>query len=723
MAGRFSKAFSIRTKFLFVALVLLLIPWMGYQYVREMKSFLLQGQEDALQLSARAVSTVLHDRTELFNPQTGVPELLGGPDDLFAYPLANYIFLDGHTNDWSELVDQATAFTGNYRLQCGPEYDPEGFSYKHVLGYRANYLYALFQVTDDQVIYLDPKFRRLDNSDHLRIVLQDPVGYLRRYLLTAQEPGRMSIYLMDDQWRYPITGEPIHDIDGVLADTADNGYTVEVRIPRYMVSSYTGAAFSVADVDDPKNREVTRTISTAPVAGKEQLSRVLLSSPEIAKILRGLHRPVARIWVLDKQQRVRAVVGTLTTFVEQQGPGEGKEPDSWWSALLQRIYGWIISKPSAQFEDISPDVSHRNEEIFQRVLAGIPQTERRPSIDQKTEILTAAHPIWSGDEVLGAVVVEQSSNEVLKLQEKTLQNVITVTLLVLIVITVALLLFTSRVTMRIRRLRNITEKAISPEGRVLAERIDPDAIAGDEIGDLSRSISGMLGRLSQYTRYLEHMPDTLAHELSNPLNVVNSSLDNLEKEIPGAEKSKYMVRAKNGIVRLGSILTNLTEAANLEDAMRGETQEHFDLVELVTSYVDGYQISHPDRKFEIHVENIPLWIDGAPDHIAQMLDKLIDNAVDFSDQASTIIVRLEKLNGNARLSVLNEGKALPEDMREHLFDPMVSLGKKNAKQSHLGLGLYVVRLIAEFHHGRIEATNRPDAEGAMFTVSLPLTAD
>jgi len=48
----------------------------------------------------------------------------------------------------------------------------------------------------------------------------------------------------------------------------------------------------------------------------------------------------------------------------------------------------------------------------------------------------------------------------------------------------------------------------------------------DELGDLSRSISSMLQRLNQHTRYLERMPDTLAHELSNPLNVVNSSIDN-----------------------------------------------------------------------------------------------------------------------------------------------------------------------------------------------------
>ena len=246
--------------------------------------------------------------------------------------------------------------------------------------------------------------------------------------------------------------------------------------------------------------------------------------------------------------------------------------------------------------------------------------------------------------------------------------------------------------------------------------------AGDEIGDLSRSVSAMLGRLSQYTRYLEGMPDTLAHELNNPLNVVNSSLDNLQDEIPGTKNSKYMTRAKNGIVRLGSILTNLTEAANLEEALNSEDRERFDLVHLVSSYVEGYQLTHPNRKFELEVRSTPLNIEGVQDHIAQMLDKLADNAVDFGEKDTPILVRLDRLDDQARLTFINQGPQLPDTMGDRLFDPMVSVGKKNAKQSRLGLGLYVVRLIAEFHEGRVEAANRPDHGGAMFTVSLPLAA-
>ncbi len=719
-----SRGLSIRSKLLFVALALILIPWMGYEYVKGMKTFLLQGQESALSLTARAVSTVLNDRPEFFDPKTGASELIGKPTDLYAYSLPNFIRLDGDVSDWGELLEQTLRYDGSNGLTCDLDYDPDTLSYESIIGYRGSYLYGLFKVTDDHWVPRDLARRSLDNSDHLRLVIENPGDRVKRYVLTAAAPGRMAVYLMDENWKYPLTGEPNYDFEAELTPT-EKGYVVELRLPRFLIDSQSRLGFIVADVDDPKQRKIERVIiASKSTESDEPLSRLLIHSPEVAKILRGLNRPVARIWVLDRQQQVRAVVGKLSRDLpaEPIPTSLGERFKRWYDGVLHDIYNRIIGGTETNFEDIATDVAERNDEIFKRAIAGVPQTERRPSLDGKSEILMAANPVWSADQVLGVVVVEQSSNEILSSQIQILENVISVTLLVIVIITAALILFASRLTLRIHRLRNATDSAIGPDGRVRNPQIKEEQNAGDEIGDLSRSISAMLDRLSQYTRYLEGLPDTLAHELNNPLNVVNSSLDNLQEEIPATQNSKYMTRAKNGIIRLGSILTNLTEAANLEDALNSESRERFDLVRLVSSYIEGYQLTHPDRKFELVVRAHPLNIEGVQDLIAQMLDKLADNAVDFGKEGSPILFRLDELNNYARLTIINQGQLLPHTMTDRLFDPMVSLGKKNAKQSRLGLGLYVVKLIAEFHEGQVEAANRPDDAGAMFTVSLPLAA-
>jgi signal transduction histidine kinase len=107
---------------------------------------------------------------------------------------------------------------------------------------------------------------------------------------------------------------------------------------------------------------------------------------------------------------------------------------------------------------------------------------------------------------------------------------------------------------------------------------------------------------------------------------------------------------------------------------------------------------------------------GSPELLIQMLDKLVDNAVGFSASDDTIRIGLAKENDELLLTVMNPGPSLPERMRAQLFDSMVSMrGGENSR--HLGLGLYVAKLIAEGHGGRITADNVPD--GVVFEIRLP----
>jgi signal transduction histidine kinase len=115
---------------------------------------------------------------------------------------------------------------------------------------------------------------------------------------------------------------------------------------------------------------------------------------------------------------------------------------------------------------------------------------------------------------------------------------------------------------------------------------------------------------------------------------------------------------------------------------------------------------------------------GAPDLIVQMLDKLVDNAVDFSAEGATISVVLRADATHAELSVANPGPPLPPEATTKLFE---SLWQSRANENdppqdrlrpHFGLGLYIVRLIAEFHGGSARAANLPEDAGAIFTVRL-----
>ncbi len=734
------KGYSIRTKLTLVALLLLLIPLMSYIYVRDMKTFLIKGQEGALSLTARAVSTVLHDRPELFNSTDSAQET--SESDVFVVPLTNYVRLDGDLSDWGDQIrqerssnfispDQANAETITFNT--GESSENSIPDVRHLLGYRGSFLYAYFNVADDNVLLRSRSALRLDSADHIRLAIKAPFQAETRYAFTARQPGPMSIFLVDNKWSYPLDGSPNRNIKAELK-TTETGYIVEARIPRFMLANNASIQLQVIDVNNEQTRTIERQISTTTVNQEEgaDFAKVLLQTPEVDNILKGLNRSDARIWVLDDEKNVRAVVGNLSS--EDQNEAETLDSPTQqenffeklkneYNRVLNKIFNLILEDVNSNIDDYGNNTSARSDQLLESSLQGKLVTDRRKSLDEQTTIVMAANPIWSGSDIIGSVIVEQSSNEVLSKQREALENVISVTLVVLLVVLTSILYFASRLTIRIRRLRDSAEIAIDRHGRLKEGSRLAESRSGDEVGDLSRSIGDMLKRLSQYTQYLRGLPDTLAHEVSNPLNVVNSSLENLANEYQGSKNSNYYKRAQKGLKRIQSILKNLTEAANLEQAIEAETFVIFDLAKLVQSYKEVYQSSNPEKSFIFEALAKPLIIEGTPDHIAQMLDKLIDNAMDFAKPGTSIILRTKRDEDMAIIEILNEGEFLPEKMAERVFEPMVSLGRTDAKKTRLGMGLYIVKLITTYHGGSVQASNLRLKKGVKFTVSIPIAGD
>jgi two-component system sensor histidine kinase ChvG len=102
-----------------------------------------------------------------------------------------------------------------------------------------------------------------------------------------------------------------------------------------------------------------------------------------------------------------------------------------------------------------------------------------------------------------------------------------------------------------------------------------------------------------------------------------------------------------------------------------------------------------------------------------MLDKLVENAVEFSPQEGLIRLSLDCAIDACRVSVANQGSALPPGASERLFDSLVSVRPRRDGTPHLGLGLHIVKLIAEHHGGKVLARNSEQLGGAEFTVTLP----
>jgi dedicated sortase system histidine kinase len=725
--------FGLRIKLFLLSLFLFAIPLLGYQYVWEMEKYLRIGQEKTLMGTVRAVATALHERPKLFNRQASFLPTVQKGRDLYAYPIVDPIQLDGKLDDWHNQ-HRALNYQQDYLIEGHDIYQEQTLSFKHMVGKYRDHLYAYFSVTDDSVVYRPENSLKIDKNDLLQIAFITPAGDFRRYIISTKAPGWVTAYQIDTSSSHtssdnspsssyenkPLAPEP--RIQGMWIET-EQGYTIELRLPLTLLGSQL--SFAISDIDQHR-KEQKITLGTSPFKQADQLGTVLLPSPEIERILKGLDHSESRIWVVDKHGRVLAKAGDIKNSDGVWGKMTKAElADTWYRPLqlqLLAIYNKILTTPPKDFNDQLYDVAHLQGSHLTKALNGKRGATWRLTTDHKAVILSAAYPIYSDGEVKGAVIAEETTNGIRTLRNQALQSWFNVILAVMGLGTFALFVFASRTSNRIRALRNQTEQAIDEQGKI----IHPIAMskATDEVGDLQRTFALMVQRLSQYTQYLQGMSASLSHELRTPVAVVKSSLESLELDLPASQDNVYMHRAKEGVNRLSTILTLMSEATRLEQSLQNTERVSYAINEVVSGCVQGYQLTQPQQAFTLSIDSFDdneNQVNGGPELFAQLLDKLLANAVEFSTINTCIDIKLTAKNDLFILTISNIGELLPIAMQDRLFDSMVSVRKNNQdQQPHLGLGLYIAQLIAQFHLGTVELVNNESATGVDAIVTIPL---
>ena len=732
MAGIFTHLFSIRFKLVLLSSLLLVFPWLGNRYILEMEEYLSRGQEQTVLGTARALATALSERPELFNESSY--SRAESSQDLYVYPVVYPLTLaDNALSDWqdyqqyeqhyreSSLIpnpeNQLSSFRGQDNLG-----DP--LSFRLMLGEHDQSLFIYFRVLDEYVVLRDREALRVDRSDSLRLSLVNRDGVFERYVIAPY----------DDEIIYPFRiGTDVSDFSSLMHEPRiegrwrgiAEGYEVELQLPIEMVGNKLSLA--VYDVDNPESRRVAAIVSTSGMDIPRELGTLRRPTPEIDRIVAGMGHTNSRVQVVDRSQRVLLSVGDIQTatgliLAEEDATGPGFF--GWLEEhVLHPLYYQVLTRPTTDFVDDLYQGGVVDGDHLVPALTGKATTRYRtidnPAGSETTRILEAAYPIVAGSEILGAVVVDQNMNGIRTFRNQALETLFDTMLAILLFTMLALFLFATSLSGRIRGLRNQAEKIIDDAGRI-TNTIEPSRSA-DELGDLSRSFAGIVDRLSQYTHYLENMSSRLSHELRTPVTVVRSSLENLAMVTKEEDAQVYIQRAEEGITRLNLILTNMSEAARLEQILQSSDKEETDLSKVIDACVQEYQQIYPHVDFESKISLHPVRIQGNADYIAQLMDKVVANAVEFSAEGKPIRVACYEDAGDAIVSVANSGPYLDHDMKDRIFDSMVSVrpeGKK--KQPHLGMGLHIARMIADFHGGYIYADNLIEEEGVIVVLRIPL---
>lgn len=215
----------------------------------------------------------------------------------------------------------------------------------------------------------------------------------------------------------------------------------------------------------------------------------------------------------------------------------------------------------------------------------------------------------------------------------------------------------------------------------------------------------------------------LRHEILNPVNTISMSLQSLQKQGGqlDTKDSRDISTAGNAIEQLQLIVSSLTEAANIDDALTQDESETFDIAALLAEYVSNSQRKHESAQLRYQGVTEGVFVRGNDIRLVQLLDKIKDNALDFAFPDSEILFQLDIDQGqNAVIYIKNEGESIPQQQLDILFQGMVSHRSVKTDTPHLGIGLYVAHQIARFHQGQLQIANRRDKQGVEVVLVLPI---
>lgn len=693
---------KLRGKLLLVSLVLLLLPWLGGRYIQAVEDLLQQEQAHAMATIAKASAIVVSQYPNVLNQRTSLLEMQSGVMPLNAFSMTNQVRLDGYQDEWLDYKSLLKTFPQTNQLSKRDKIDLQDLSARYLIAQQDSSLVVLLDIVDDSVQFRNPYSPQRHGADAIIVAMIDERKRVHQYILSSSSYGAMNAYEYVGSYLDPVIIQRYTGIKSAWQKSA-YGYRVEVKIPLSMLDN----TFSVAVIDVDGNKGKEQAIGLGDVRDRNLFSSLFLPSTVLAEGLANMATEGVRVWLVDNESQIIASAG--------QGVMVMEEPE--FDSVLELFYQLFLQQAVSDDESLSHEQSVISGETVEAALNGLAQTERRRKQNSNVMIV-ASHPVVLDGAIVGAIVAEQNTNAILGLQNQAVKTLLNTTLAVFAVVIFILLAFASRLSFRIRRLNRDVSSVVNGDGRVSGQF--SGRVEYDELGELRQGFEQLFGRLGLYTHYLEALASRLAHELRTPIAVIRTSLEHLEQSPENAQV--YIDRARSGSERLNNIVARMSEASRLEQTVNTVTLEAFDLNELLVGLLPIYQDLHPSVLMKYTPYSDAVVIMGSQDLIVQMLDKLMSNAIDFHDEGSEVRLALHCAHEHCTLSIRNHGVKLPEELGEQLFQPMVSV-RQSAQQStepHLGLGLYIVKLIAEIQSGKVSAKNWQN--GVEFCVELPITS-
>jgi two-component system sensor histidine kinase ChvG len=347
-------------------------------------------------------------------------------------------------------------------------------------------------------------------------------------------------------------------------------------------------------------------------------------------------------------------------------------------------------------------------------------------------MLTAAAPVQQLKLVLGAVLLNRDGASIEAAIRSTRLDIAKAFAGALTVTVLLSLYLAGAIGRPLRRLAVAAERLRLGTGR--DDEIPDFSGRRDEIGELSLALREMTAALRSRMNAIERFAADVAHELKNPLSSLSSAVETVGRVKDPAQKERLLGIIRDDVKRLDRLISDISNASRLDAELSRAESQPVDLGALLSTLADIHRTTIENRltavegTFAAPVEialDLPqreLVVRGLESRLGQVFQNLISNAVSFSPPGGVVRVTGQRHNGNAIISVADQGPGIPPGKLEAIFDRFYSERPSGeAFGTHSGLGLSIAKQIVDALGGRIHAENLPgEGHGALFVVELPL---
>ena len=445
-------------------------------------------------------------------------------------------------------------------------------------------------------------------------------------------------------------------------------------------------------------------------------------NPErVAPLLRNLVTPTkTRARIYDKEGLLTLDSSNLYArgeVLRQLAPTQdtGFFLFDWWNTLM----AWLPGDDFPLYQEYGADEGTRYPEVAE-ALGGRPTAIVR--VDARHQlVVSVAVPIQRVRATVGVLLLSTNPGEIDQIDTQERWGIMRIALVAAAVTIILSLALAGTIAGPLRRLAGAAEKVQS--SATMRAEIPDFSDRADEVGHLSRALRSMTSALYNRIEAIERFAADVAHELKNPLTSLRSAVETLPRAKREEDRERLNAIIQHDVRRLDRLISDISNASRLDAELARESVERVDVEKLAEAMVSMQADMASDRQVAVELvkrsgRNNAI-ANGHESRLAQVFANLIDNAVSFSPEGSTVRVALATDPEFITITVTDEGPGITGDVTRIFQRFYTDRPDTENFGNHSGLGLSISKQIVEAHKGTIKAANRKDGHGAVFTVVLP----